>query len=344
MTPGALRVPLIRAGAGARHPAPRTTDPSGIATYSAGGRAVRLGLLWSAAVTGPPLNDPASQGGEREDAAGGTGTVPRANHSAGALPEAAALPSSSRCWLVANTINISPPTSAPWRRLALVAGGRSEIYAILFAAGVPHAADLHPVPALRAHLKWLTLGVFSYVGTVGWSCTVSLRESLLGRCCPRSASTAATSRSSSACSAHHQPLPSSSGRHLRRSRSSGRDRRATSRCSSRRPGALEPRAASRPHRPPQDSPLSPRIMLTSAGHARASPTSARARLDARRPEAMRAGIRPGGVSCRRVVSVLDARRGSSAPGHGGDEQRLRGPASRAAPRLLRCLPQEEVRG
>ena len=85
--------------------------------------------------------------------------------------------------LVANTINIAADLGAMGDALALVAGGRSEIYDVLFALVSLTLQIFIPFPRYSPILKWLTLALFAYVGAV-LVVHVSLRESLLGTLLP----------------------------------------------------------------------------------------------------------------------------------------------------------------
>ncbi len=68
--------------------------------------------------------------------------------------------------LVANTINIAADLGAMGNALKLIVGGRSEIYIVLFALLSLGLQIFVPFPRYAPILKWLTLALFSYVGTV----------------------------------------------------------------------------------------------------------------------------------------------------------------------------------
>ena len=85
--------------------------------------------------------------------------------------------------LVANTINIAADLGAMGDALVLVAGGTSEIYEVLFALVSLTLQIFVPFPRYAPILKWLTLALFSYVGTV-LVVHVPLQEFVLGALVP----------------------------------------------------------------------------------------------------------------------------------------------------------------
>src|SRR4029077_14998679 len=68
--------------------------------------------------------------------------------------------------LAANTINIAADLGAMGDALALVAGGRSEIYDVFFALVSLTLQIFVPFPRYAPILKWMTLALLAYVGTV----------------------------------------------------------------------------------------------------------------------------------------------------------------------------------
>ena len=68
--------------------------------------------------------------------------------------------------LVANTVNIAADLGAMGDALALIAGGSSGIYIVFFALVSLTLQVFVPFPRYAPILKWLTLALFAYVGTV----------------------------------------------------------------------------------------------------------------------------------------------------------------------------------
>src|SRR5262252_2873353 len=153
-------------------------DPSGIATYSQAGAQYGYGLLWSVFFT-TPLMIGIQVVSARIGRVTGHGLAAniRERFPAPLLYFIVAL------LLVANTVNIAADLGAMGDALALVAGGRSEIYDILFALVSLMLQIFIPFPRYVPILKWLTLALFAYVGTAG-VVHVSLYESLLGTLLP----------------------------------------------------------------------------------------------------------------------------------------------------------------
>ena len=153
-------------------------DPSGIATYSQAGAQYGYGLLWSVFFT-TPLMIGIQVVSARIGRVTGHGLAAniRERFPAPLLYFIVAL------LLVANTINIAADLGAMGDALALVAGGRSEIYDVLFALVSLTLQIFIPFPRYSPILKWLTLALFAYVGAV-LVVHVSLRESLIGTLLP----------------------------------------------------------------------------------------------------------------------------------------------------------------
>jgi len=85
--------------------------------------------------------------------------------------------------LVANTINIAADLGAMGEALALVVGGRSGIYIVFFALVSLTLQIFIPFPRYAPILKWFTLALFAYVGTV-LVVHVPLEEALSGALMP----------------------------------------------------------------------------------------------------------------------------------------------------------------
>ena len=68
--------------------------------------------------------------------------------------------------LVANTINIAADLGAMGDALALIVGGNSSIYIVFFALLSLTLQIFIPFPRYAPILKWLTLALFAYVGTL----------------------------------------------------------------------------------------------------------------------------------------------------------------------------------
>jgi len=153
-------------------------DPSGIATYSQAGAQYGYGLLWSLFFTTPLMIGIQVVSASIGRVTGhGLAANIRERYPAPLLYFIVAL------LLVANTINIAADLGAMGDALALVVGGRSEIYDVLFALVSLTLQIFIPFPRYSPILKWLTLALFAYVGAV-LVVHVSLRESLLGTLLP----------------------------------------------------------------------------------------------------------------------------------------------------------------
>jgi NRAMP (natural resistance-associated macrophage protein)-like metal ion transporter len=136
-------------------------DPSGIATYSQAGAQFGYGLLWSVALT-TPLMIGIQVVSARIGRVTGHGL-------------AANIRDHFPRWLltfivgllvVANTINVAADLGAMGDALVLVAGGNSSIYILFFALLSLTLQIFIPFPRYAPLLKWLTLALFAYVGTV----------------------------------------------------------------------------------------------------------------------------------------------------------------------------------
>jgi NRAMP (natural resistance-associated macrophage protein)-like metal ion transporter len=136
-------------------------DPSGIATYSQAGARYGYGLLWSVLFT-TPLMIGIQVVSARIGRVTGHGLAANIR---GRFP-AALLYFVVSLLLVANTINIAADLGAMGDALALVAGGRSEIYDVFFALVSLTLQVFVPFPRYAPILKWLTLTLFAYLATV----------------------------------------------------------------------------------------------------------------------------------------------------------------------------------
>ena len=136
-------------------------DPSGIATYSQAGALFGHGMLWSVLFTFPLM-----VGIQVVSARIGrvTGQGLAANmrlHYPRPLVCSLVL-----LLVVANTINIAADLGAMAAALQLVVGGPVHLYVIAFALGSLALQVFLPFPRYAPILKWLTLTLFAYVGTV----------------------------------------------------------------------------------------------------------------------------------------------------------------------------------
>jgi Mn2+/Fe2+ NRAMP family transporter len=85
--------------------------------------------------------------------------------------------------LIANTINIAADLGAMGDALVLIAGGNSTIYIVLFALVSLTLQIFISLPRYVSILKWLTLALFAYVGTV-LVVHIPLEEALTGALLP----------------------------------------------------------------------------------------------------------------------------------------------------------------
>ena len=136
-------------------------DPSGIATYSQAGAQFGYGLLWSVLFT-TPLMIGIQIVSARIGRVSGHGLAANIREQ---FPRPL-LYGIVSLLLVANTINIAADLGAMGNALALIVGGSSGIYIVLFALLSLTLQIFIPFPRYAPILKWLTLALFSYVGTV----------------------------------------------------------------------------------------------------------------------------------------------------------------------------------
>jgi NRAMP (natural resistance-associated macrophage protein)-like metal ion transporter len=136
-------------------------DPSGLATYSQAGAQFGAGLLWTLAFTAPLMI-----GIQMVSARIGwlTGRGLAAN-ACRVMPRWAAI-----CLVAllvfANTLNIAADIAAMGEALQLVAGGPEHGHALVFGALCALLPVLLNYEAMVRVLKWLTLGLLSYVAVV----------------------------------------------------------------------------------------------------------------------------------------------------------------------------------
>jgi len=153
-------------------------DPSGIATYSQAGAQFGYGLLWSVLFTTPLMIGIQIVSARLGRVTGhGLAANIRAHFPGALLYFIVAL------LLIANTINIAADLGAMGNALALVVGGRSHIYIVFFALVSLTLQIFIPFPRYAPILKWLTLALFAYVGTI-LVVHVPLEEAITGTLLP----------------------------------------------------------------------------------------------------------------------------------------------------------------
>ncbi len=136
-------------------------DPSGIATYSQAGAQFGYGLLWSVIFTTPLMIGIQIVSARLGRVTGhGLAANIRAQFPRPLLVFIVSL------LLVANTLNIAADLGAMGDALQLLVGGNSSIYIVLFALVSLTLQVFIPFPRYAPILKWLTLALFAYVGTV----------------------------------------------------------------------------------------------------------------------------------------------------------------------------------
>lgn len=136
-------------------------DPSGIATYSQAGAQFGYGLLWSVLFTTPLMIGIQIVSARIGRVTGhGLAANVREHFPRPVLYAIVCL------LLFANTINIAADLGAMGDALVLIAGGNSSIYIVLFALVSLTLQIFVPFPRYSPLLKWLTLALFAYVGTL----------------------------------------------------------------------------------------------------------------------------------------------------------------------------------
>jgi NRAMP (natural resistance-associated macrophage protein)-like metal ion transporter len=136
-------------------------DPSGIATYSQAGAQFGFALAWTVLLTYPLMIGIQVVSAKIGSVSGhGLATNIRKHYPRWLLYVIVGL------LVAANTINIAADLSAMGDAVKLVAGGNSHVYVIVL--GLLSAGLQIFVPYRRyvGILKWLTLALFAYVGTV----------------------------------------------------------------------------------------------------------------------------------------------------------------------------------
>ena len=136
-------------------------DPSGIATYSQAGAQYGFGLLWTMVLT-YPLMAAIQMVSAKIGLVTGRGlaaNMQRFYPSYITLPLVLLL-------LIANTINIAADLAAMSDAIKLVFGGPRQIYSVLIGLICLSLQILIPYNRYVYFLKWLTLSLFAYVGTV----------------------------------------------------------------------------------------------------------------------------------------------------------------------------------
>ena len=153
-------------------------DPSGIATYSQAGAQFGYGLLWSVLFTTPLMIGIQIVSARIGRVTGhGLAANIRTHFPKPLLYFIVSL------LLIANTINIAADLGAMGDALELIVGGRSGIYIVFFALVSLTLQVFIPFPRYAPILKWLTLALFAYVGTV-LVVHVPLEEALTGALLP----------------------------------------------------------------------------------------------------------------------------------------------------------------
>ena len=136
-------------------------DPSGIATYSQAGAQYGYGLVWSVFFTTPLMIGIQIISARIGRVTGhGLAANIRERFPRPVLYFIVGL------LLIANTVNIAADLGAMGDALVLIAGGSRGIYLVFFALVSLTLQIFIPFPRYAPILKWLTLALFAYVGTV----------------------------------------------------------------------------------------------------------------------------------------------------------------------------------
>ena len=148
-------------------------DPSGIATYSQAGAQYGFGLLWTIVLT-YPLMAGIQMICARIGLVTGKGL---ASNMKRCYPKALTLPLIALL-LIANTINIGADLAAMSDAVKLVVGGPRHLYSVIIGLACLLLQVFIPYHRYLPILKWLTISLFTYVGTVfashvDWSRVVS---------------------------------------------------------------------------------------------------------------------------------------------------------------------------
>jgi NRAMP (natural resistance-associated macrophage protein)-like metal ion transporter len=154
-------------------------DPSGIATYSQAGAQYGYGLLWSVLLTTPMMVGIQIVSARIGRVTGhGLAANIRDHFPPWMLHGLVAL------LVVANTINIGADLGAMGNALELLVGGNTRIYIVSFALLSLTMQVFIPFPRYAPILKWLTLSLLGYVGTV-LTVSVPWDEAMLAALLPR---------------------------------------------------------------------------------------------------------------------------------------------------------------
>jgi NRAMP (natural resistance-associated macrophage protein)-like metal ion transporter len=155
------RVPLLKKLGPGLITGAADDDPSGIATYSQAGAQFGYGLLWSVVFTTPLMIGIQIVSARIGRVTGhGLAANVRDHYPRPLLYFVVFL------LLAANTVNIAADLGAMGDALVLLAGGQSSIYIVFFALVSLTLQIFIPFPRYAPILKWLTLALFAYVGTV----------------------------------------------------------------------------------------------------------------------------------------------------------------------------------
>ncbi len=136
-------------------------DPSGIATYSQAGAQLGFSVTWTLLFT-YPLMAAIQEISARIGRTTGKGIAANIrSHYPGWVLQAIVL-----LLLVANTVNIGADLGAMGDALGLLIGGPHLLYVVLFAVFCAGLEIYIPYRSYAFVLRWLTLALFSYFGTV----------------------------------------------------------------------------------------------------------------------------------------------------------------------------------
>ena len=136
-------------------------DPSGIATYSQAGAQYGFGLLWTMVLT-YPLMAAIQMISAKIGLVTGRGLAANMQRF---YPRYITLPL-ALLLLIANTINIAADLAAMSDAIKLVLGGPRQFYSVLIGVACLLLQIFIPYNRYVYFLKWLTLSLFAYVGTV----------------------------------------------------------------------------------------------------------------------------------------------------------------------------------
>ena len=136
-------------------------DPSGIATYSQAGAQLGFSVTWTLLFSYPLMAAIQEISGRIGRTTGkGIAANIRIHYSAWILQAIVVL------LLVANTINIGADLGAMGDALALLIGGPHLLYVVLLGAFCASLQIYVPYKSYASVLRWLTLALFSYFGTL----------------------------------------------------------------------------------------------------------------------------------------------------------------------------------